>query len=125
MTISSGQLFEGICHLLALTVLQSDQVAHARLPVRAALIRLMSCSLAITSVHGETGLGERLALEIAIYPPGGRERAEQALTPAEPPSHATSHTVGRTLMAAGVSSASEGCYPAINRSSADHARALQ
>ncbi len=34
---------------------------------------------AITSVHGEAGLRERLAIEIAGFPPAGRARAEQAL----------------------------------------------
>lgn len=34
---------------------------------------------AITSVHGEAGLRERLASELQALPPGGRQRAEQAL----------------------------------------------
>jgi HD domain len=35
---------------------------------------------AVTSVHGEAGLRERLAIEIADFPPAGRDRAEQALS---------------------------------------------
>lgn len=34
---------------------------------------------AIRSVHGEAGLRERLAIEIAGFPRAGRERAGQAL----------------------------------------------
>jgi hypothetical protein len=34
---------------------------------------------AITSVHGEAGLQERLILDIAAFPATGRERVEQAL----------------------------------------------
>jgi hypothetical protein len=34
---------------------------------------------AITSVHGQDGLAERLAIEIAAFPPAGRHRVEQAL----------------------------------------------
>jgi HD domain len=33
---------------------------------------------AITSVHGEAGLAERLVIEIAAFPPADRERLEQA-----------------------------------------------
>ena len=35
---------------------------------------------AITSVHGEPGLRERLAIETASFPPADRDRVQQALT---------------------------------------------
>jgi hypothetical protein len=34
---------------------------------------------AITSVHGQDGLAERLAVEIAAFPPAGQQQVEQAL----------------------------------------------